>query len=116
MPWNKNTAGMIGRAKSMSDLPRRNLEKIQRVLARHPQVREAVLFGSWAKGTSKPGSDIDIALKGSGMSLEVLNRISRDLDDQLIPNAIDLCIYDRIKDQDVLSHIHRVGKTIYSRT
>ena len=107
---------MIGRAKSMSDLPRRNLEKIRRVLARHPQVREAVLYGSWAQGTPKFGSDIDIALKGSELNLQILNRISRDLDDQLIPNAIDLCIYDRINDPDVLDHIQRVGKTIYSRT
>lgn len=107
---------MIGSPESMSDLPRLNLEKIRRVLERHPQVQEAVLFGSWAKGTPNPGSDIDIALKGRGINLQVLNRISRDLDDQLIPNAIDLCIYDRINDPDVLNHIHRVGKTIYSRT
>ena len=100
---------------SMSDLPNLNMQKILRVLAQYPQVEEAVLFGSWAKGTARPGSDIDIALKGSAINLHVLNRISRDLDEQLIPNAIDLCIYDRIKDPDVLDHIHRVGKTMYSR-
>ena len=43
------------------------------------------------------------------------NKISRDLDDQLIPNAIDLCIYNNIDDPDVLEHIHRVGKIVYSR-
>ncbi|MDZ7761662.1 MAG: nucleotidyltransferase domain-containing protein [Desulfovermiculus sp.] len=102
------------RTGSMSDLPDVNMQKILRVLAQYPQIEEAFLFGSWAKGTAKPGSDIDIALKGSAINLHVLNRISRDLDEQLIPNAIDLCIYDRIKDPDVLNHIHRVGKTIYS--
>jgi predicted nucleotidyltransferase len=91
------------------------LEKIQGVLARYPEVEAAVLFGSWAKGTAKPGSDIDIALKGPGIHLQVLNKISRDVDDLLIPNAVDLCIYDRIDDPDVLEHIHRVGVLLYSR-
>lgn len=99
----------------MYDLPFAHLEKIQRVLARYPQVEEAVLFGSWAKGTARPGSDFDIALKGTHIDLQVQNKISRDLDDQLIPNAIDLCIYNNIDDPDVLEHIHRVGKIVYSR-
>ena len=100
---------------NVHDLPQLHLEKIQRVLARYPQVEEAVLFGSWAKGTARPGSDIDIALKGPDINLQVLNRVSRDLDDQLIPNRIDLCIYDRIDDPDLLDHIHRVGRILYSR-
>ena len=49
------------RTLGMFDLPFAHLEKIQRVLARYPQVEEAVLFGSWAKGTARPGSDFDIA-------------------------------------------------------
>ena len=72
------------------------------------------MYGSRAKGTSKPGSDIDLTLKGRELDLHVLNRISRDLDDLLLPYNIDLSIYHRIKDQDVLDHIHRVGKEIYS--
>lgn len=99
----------------MRDLPGLYLEKIQGVLSRYPQVEEAVLFGSWARGSARPGSDIDIALKGSGINLQVLNNISRDVDDLLIPNAVDLCIYDMIDDPDVLEHINRVGKVLYSK-
>lgn len=96
-------------------MPGLYLEKIQGVLAQYPQVKEAVLFGSWARGSARPGSDIDIALKGSGINLQVLNNISRDVDDLLIPNAVDLCIYDMIDDPDVLEHINRVGKVLYSK-
>ena len=53
-------------------------------------------------------------MKGSGIHLQVLNSISRDVDDLLIPNAVDLCIYDRIDDPDFLAHIYRVGKVLYS--
>jgi hypothetical protein len=45
----------------------------------------------------------------------VLNNISRDVDGLLIPNAVDLCIYDMIDDPDVLEHINRVGKVLYSK-
>jgi predicted nucleotidyltransferase len=99
----------------LHDLPGLYLEKIQDVLVQYPQVEEAVLFGSWAKGSARPGSDIDIALKGSGINLQVLNSISRNVDDLLIPNAVDLCIYDRIDDPDFLEHINRVGKVLYLR-
>lgn len=102
-------------AYGLGDLPWTHLKKIQEVLARYPQVEAAILFGSWAKGSARPGSDIDIALKGSGMHLQVLNSISRDVDDLLIPNVVDLCIYDRIDDPDFLAHIHRVGKVLYVR-
>ncbi|WP_153304245.1 nucleotidyltransferase domain-containing protein [Desulfovermiculus halophilus] len=105
----------MGVSTGVRDLPRSHLEKIKRVLARYPQVETAILFGSWAKRTAKPGSDIDIALKGDSINLQVLNRITRDVDDLLIPNAVDLCIYDRIDDPDVLEHIHRVGELLYFR-
>ena len=37
---------------------------LQAVIARHPRVSEAWLFGSRAMGTHRPESDIDIALYG----------------------------------------------------
>ena len=83
---------------SLQDLTRSYLVKIKYVLAQYPQVEEALLFGSWPKGTAKPGSDIDIALKGTGINLQMVNAISRDADDLLIPNAVDLCIYGRRDD------------------
>ena len=40
------------------------VEKIQTVLAGFPQVEKALLYGSRAKGSFKPGSDIDLTLIG----------------------------------------------------
>ena len=98
----------------MNDLPEHIQQKIKNVLKQYPQVEQAILFGSRAKGTSKPGSDIDLTLKGKEIDLRVLNRISQDLDDLLLPYTIDMTIYQRITDQDILDHIHRVGKILYS--
>jgi len=84
-----------------------------RVLADNPKVEEAIIYGSRAKGAHKPGSDIDLVLKGERLDLEELNKINLALDDLLIPYTIDLSIYHRIDNPDLLDHIKRVGKTIY---
>ena len=42
----------------------------------NPLVEEAIIYGSRAKGVHKPGSDIDVALKGTELTLQDLNRIS----------------------------------------
>ena len=91
------------------------IEKITRVIAGFAEVDEAVLYGSRAKGNHRPGSDIDLTLKGSALDLSVLNRISLRLDDLLLPYTIDLSIYHYIKDGDLLDHISRVGVSFYKR-
>ena len=84
------------------------------VLSKHPEIEEAVIYGSRAKGNFKPGSDIDIALKGE-INLGTLNRTSLDLDDLLLPYTFDLSIYSRIHNGELLEHIERAGKTLYRR-
>ncbi|MFM8886535.1 MAG: nucleotidyltransferase domain-containing protein, partial [Chthoniobacterales bacterium] len=56
------------------------VERIQEVFAHHPGVERAVLFGSRATGTARPGSDIDLALYGQGLDWRVLGRIEDELD------------------------------------
>ncbi len=89
--------------------------KINRVFAAHPEVEEAILYGSRAKGTPRPGSDIDLTLKGPDLNLQVLNRISRDLDDLLLPYTFDLSIFRQIANPELLDHIERVGKVFYRK-
>ncbi|HEX8332232.1 MAG TPA: nucleotidyltransferase domain-containing protein, partial [Segetibacter sp.] len=43
------------------------LGKILKQLGQSKQVQEAFVFGSRAKGTYKPGSDIDLAVKGKNI-------------------------------------------------
>jgi uncharacterized protein len=92
------------------------VEKICAVLAEFPQVEKAVLYGSRAKGDYTNGSDIDLTLcGGTDLSLEVLNKISNDLDDLLLPYTIDVSIFHDIGDPDVIDHIQRAGMTFYTR-
>jgi predicted nucleotidyltransferase len=84
------------------------------VLAAHPRVHQAILFGSRAKGNYKNGSDIDLALTGPADYSELSN-IACELDDLLLPWEIDLLDFDNITNQDLREHISRIGQVFYSK-
>jgi predicted nucleotidyltransferase len=92
-----------------------NIKEINRVFGKFEEVEEAVLYGSRAKGNYKPGSDIDIALKGKKINLRLLNKMDIDLDELLLPYTFDMSIYDHISNQDLRDHIQRVGKVLYKK-
>ncbi|MSU63565.1 MAG: nucleotidyltransferase domain-containing protein [Pedosphaera sp.] len=90
-------------------------ELICGVLRRHPEVAGAKVFGSRAKGSSQPASDIDLAL-GGNISRNVLNSIAGELDELPLPYTFDVQAYAGIRHQPLREHIDRVGKSFYSRT
>lgn len=92
-----------------------SIERIIAVFKSHPQVEQAVVYGSRAKGNFKPGSDIDIVLTGDALTLGVLHKIEYEIDDLLLPYQFDLSIYHLIDNPDLLDHIKRIGIVLYSR-
>ncbi len=93
-----------------------NILKICAVFAKFPQVKQAILYGSRAKGNYKTGSDIDLTLLGGNdLTLHVLYKIMNELDDLLLPYTIDLSIMADIHDHDVIEHIERIGIIFYER-
>ena len=89
--------------------------KICGVFARFPSVEKAVLYGSRAKGTFKPGSDIDFTLLGDRLTSAELGAIADELDDLLLPYQIDLSIFHQIDHVSLREHIERVGVVFYER-
>lgn len=98
---------------SRHGIPEHAWAQIIAVLARFPALESAVLFGSRAKGTYKPGSDIDLALSGPALDWRVIGRIYDALDDLLLPYSFSLIQHDAATDPDVAAHIARVGIPIY---
>jgi len=96
-------------------LPETTVEKIGGVLAKHPEVDSAILYGSRAKGNYKLGSDIDLTLVGSGLVYRDLLNIMDELDDLLLPYTIDLSILEMIDHAGLREHIERVGQEFYRR-
>jgi predicted nucleotidyltransferase len=91
----------------------KTIDKIQAVLARYPQVEQAILYGSRAKGTFRNGSDIDLTLKGDNLTHSELGKIELELDDLLLPYKIDLSLFRQIDNPNLIEHIGRVGVVFY---
>ncbi|MEY3287975.1 MAG: hypothetical protein RLZZ419_217 [Pseudomonadota bacterium] len=91
------------------------ISAISNVFARYPEIGQAVLYGSRAKGTYRPGSDIDLTLIGEALTYTQLNRIETEIDDLLLPYTVDLSLYTQIDNADLLDHIQRVGQVFYQR-
>jgi len=95
------------------------VQRIALVLARFPEVGQALLYGSRAKGSYRPGSDIDLTLKLSAESKAVRNEllfpVMTALEDLELPYSIDLSLFSSIDNPDLIDHIERVGVEFYNR-
>ena len=66
-------------------------------------------------GNYKPGSDIDITIKGENLNLDVINKIDLVLDDLLLPYTFDISIFTQINNPSLVDHINRVGIVFYKK-
>ena len=89
-----------------------SIKKINDVINSFPEIDNAVIYGSRAKGNFKPSSDIDITLKGEKLTLKELNKVALMLDDLLLPQKFDISIYRQISNPDLIEHIDRVGQRL----
>ena len=91
-------------------------ERITATLLRQPAVEAVILFGSRAKGTHRPGSDIDLALLGPRLTADDEAQLHGWLDDLDLPWFFDLVRYHHLTDAPELrAHIGRVGQVLAGR-
>jgi uncharacterized protein len=96
-------------------LDENTIQNIQRVFETFPEIDMAVIYGSRAKGNYKPGSDIDMTLKGEKLNLSTVNAIGLKLDDLMLPYIFDISVFKQISNSDLKDHINRVGIIFYER-
>jgi uncharacterized protein len=100
----------------MFGLPDTDITEICAILRRYAAVEQALIFGSRAKGGYKNGSDVDIALKGTGLDYRAVFDISGSLnEDTIMPYHFDVLHYETVSNPDLVSHIDQVGKVLYQR-
>jgi uncharacterized protein len=100
----------------MTDLGLRqqDIDLVVSVLSTFPSLSEAIVFGSRAKGNYRMGSDVDIALKGENLNLDLINAVSFLLNEETtLPYKFDVLNYHSIRNDELLAHINRVGVSIY---
>ena len=96
-------------------LPDRTLDTLDSIFRKYPGIRQAVLYGSRAKGKYRNGSDIDLSLKTDDTFTHTdLLRIAGDFDDSDLPYFVDVSVYEKLSNPDLKAHIDRVGKVLYS--
>lgn len=76
------------------NLHSKHLKTLQSLFAKHPSIKEALLFGSRALGTHKESSDIDIALKGD-ISPTLIAHLKEELEDSTLPYFCDIISYEK---------------------
>ncbi len=81
-----------------------------------PDIESVWIYGSRAKGNYRPGSDIDLTLKGEALDLHDLLAIENQIDDLLLPWSVDLSLYAHIDNDSLREHIERAGQVFYQRT
>jgi predicted nucleotidyltransferase len=83
----------------------------RRIKSRLPVGYDVVLFGSWAKGTALPTSDIDLGVVGSKpLPLDIVRSIRESLDDMPTVRKIDFVDLRR------MSKEHRKEILTYAKT
>jgi uncharacterized protein len=91
------------------------INKLISVFLQYPNIEKVLLYGSWAKGNYRNGSDIDLTLIGENISYSQLSKIDIEIDDLLLPYLVDLSIFSDIDNPDLIDHINRVGMVFYDR-
>ncbi|SUY66782.1 nucleotidyltransferase domain-containing protein [Clostridium tetani] len=59
-----------------------DLEYIVNIISGFDEIEKAYIFGSRAKGNYKPGSDIDIAIYGENINLDLLSKLNSILEEK----------------------------------
>jgi len=91
-----------------------DIEAICKLLQKFPQIEQAVIFGSRAKGNFRQGSDVDIALKGKHLTLQIIAKVSFLLNEETaMPYKFDVLDYHSLEDPTLLESIDKTGIVLY---
>jgi predicted nucleotidyltransferase len=95
----------------------RDLSYITQALRQFPEVKVVLIFGSRAKGNYKRGSDVDLAVKGVGITPTTVSRLSFLLNEEYpLPYFFDVVHYETLSNSDLVEHIDRVGEIIFEQS
>ncbi|AQG82225.1 nucleotidyltransferase family protein [Spirosoma montaniterrae] len=83
----------------------------------HPDVEQVWVYGSRAKGTNRPGSDVDLALIGPDVERETVSHIHFVLEeDSPMPFFFDVLHWDTLTNEKVKNEIQQTAKLLYQRS
>ena len=100
----------------MYGLTERSYNELLDILASIPEIEEAMIYGSRARGDYWQASDVDLSLKGEQLTQHTLAVLDDKLYESHIPQFFDTHIYANIKNPKFKANVDRDGQVIYKRT
>lgn len=89
-------------------------DELADVFRNYLEVDQVILFGSRAMGTHRPNSDIDLVIFTEKIIFRRFLDLKADLEGLGLLYRIDLLDFNRIENEELKSHIERVGVVIYN--
>lgn len=82
----------------------------------YPVIEQVWIYGSRAKGTNRPGSDVDLALVGPGVTQQIVAHIHFVLEeDSPMPFFFDVLHWNTLMNPKLKNEIERTGQLLYQR-
>ena len=97
-------------------LAERHYNDIMHVFRRYPNIKQVLIFGSRAKGTDKPGSDIDLAVIAPDMDDQEFSRLLNELDALDLVFKLDVLHVDKLGQQNLKDSIMKHGQIFFPLT
>jgi uncharacterized protein len=94
-------------------LAKRHYQEMIRIFSKYPHVERALIFGSRAKGSEKPYSDIDLAVVAPEMDQGEFSRLLEDLESLDLVFKLDVVHLDQLNQPKLRESIMTHGKTFY---
>jgi predicted nucleotidyltransferase len=86
------------------------------VFSRYDEIEKVILYGSRARGTHKPASDIDLALVGDKITFAMYNALSDDVDALELSCFAEMSNYRYMsRNPCLIENVERDGIVIYSK-
>ena len=83
------------------------------VFAQYPEIERVLLFGSRAKNTYKPGSDIDLAVLSASLTDTRFSQLWNQIDALPLLFKIDLLHWDRLQQVELKAKIDQEGVVFF---
>jgi proline iminopeptidase len=89
------------------------IASLRAIFAKYRAIEKVLIFGSRAKGTAKPSSDIDLAVFAPAMSAQQFTELWSELDNLPLVFKLDVLHWDTLDNGDLKAKIKSEGKKIY---
>lgn len=91
-------------------------DEMNKIFIKYPNLEKVILFGSRAKNTFKPASDVDLAIVCSSDWFDTMSSVKYALEeDSKIPYFFDIVDLKKLSSEELKEHIRRYGKIIYEK-